>query len=540
MLRRFLPLLVFLAVGLIGAGITYVVYQTSNAAAETRFSALADDAASRIEDRIRQHIGLLVATQALFEANKGEVSRDSFRIFVDRLDLAARFEGLRGLGFARLMPQGSEYIAEADLNQNYGERIAVHPADGAEWRTPIVLLEPDDARNRAALGYDMYSDPVRREAIRKSWEDGTASATAPVELVQEITDKKQAGFLIYLPFRNGVADPDGELANPIRTAGFVYMPFRAGDLHEAALNNPGPLPLVVDTYDSTGGAHQELYRSEGYDSVAADSRFSARRLVEVAGRIWTVDMHATPGFAPGNVFLYVFSVGAISLLLAAALAVSTRAYLQSVESARELTAVSEKTIQEKDLMLQEMKHRIKNMLARVLAISRNTAATSDSLEAYGQSFGARMQAMANAQDLLTRSHWQRADLRELLMKELEQVFGAALDPAQVSGPPVDLAERAAQALSLTFHELATNALKYGPVSDEDGAVSVHWRYRGSGKDRRVVIEWKEISGRPVEPPQGKGFGTRLIDANIRGELGGTIERIYADDGMTIRIAIPRA
>ncbi|MEZ5840786.1 MAG: sensor histidine kinase [Hyphomicrobiales bacterium] len=189
-------------------------------------------------------------------------------------------------------------------------------------------------------------------------------------------------------------------------------------------------------------------------------------------------------------------------------------------------------------MLQEMKHRIKNSIARILAISRQTAASAESLDGFSRSFSARLQSMANAQDMLTRSHWQRADLGQLLRKELEQVFGDGIDENSVSGPTIELDERMTQALGLTFHELATNALKYGSGSNPAATLTVRWSLLATGRKRLLTLDWDERTGLPIAPPTKRGFGSRLIDANIRGELGGSIERRFVEDGLSIHIELP--
>src|SRR5690606_17815517 len=132
------------------------------------------------------------------------------------------------------------------------------------------------------------------------------------------------------------------------------------------------------------------------------------------------------------------------------------------------------SLKDKDLMLQEMKHRIKNSIARILAIARQTSNSAESVGEFLSSFTARLQAMAAAQDMLTRSQWGRADLEQLLTTELCQVFGELQPAHTVGGPTVDLDEKAVQALGLTFHELATSALKYGDMAHEDAELLVTW------------------------------------------------------------------
>lgn len=142
--------------------------------------------------------------------------------------------------------------------------------------------------------------------------------------------------------------------------------------------------------------------------------------------------------------------------------------------------------------------------------------------------------MSASQDMLTRSRWQKADLRELLVTEIEQVLGNDMDADRLTGPQVEIDEATTQALGLTFHELATNALKYGAAGTGSGSLTVTWSLAKNG----LRLFWRERGGGKVEPPERKGFGTRLIDANIVRELGGSIERRYPEDGIDIDIFIP--
>nr|WP_272213018.1 sensor histidine kinase [Marinicella sp. W31]MDC2878956.1 sensor histidine kinase [Marinicella sp. W31] len=231
-------------------------------------------------------------------------------------------------------------------------------------------------------------------------------------------------------------------------------------------------------------------------------------------------------------------VGSVALLLAVALALATQWQLRALAAAREVQRVTQKSLQERELMLQEMKHRIKNSIARVLAIARQTAFHAEGLEQFMESYSARLQAMSTAQDVLTRSRWQRADLKELLTKELEQVFGDTGSHYEISGPSAELDEKATQAFSLTFHELATNALKYGGMAESNGTLEVSWSYEATGPARKLKLIWREHGNKAVATPERKGFGTRLIDANIIGELQGTIERLYGDNGLTVEIVFP--
>lgn len=567
---RYLPLTVFGIFVLVGASVTAVVYNAEETADRLRFESLASDAVDRVVERVGHHITLLISTHSFFNAHydeafndlalndlplsdaarsaqsfdtpPGRIGRAAFQHFVNGLGLENKFEGIGGIGYARLIPAGAEAKAANDLLRNYGIDREVWPETDQDVRTPIVLLEPFDTRNRAALGYDMFSEPSRRHAMQAAMKSGKPTASAPVELVQEITPATQAGFLVYIPYSR--APSSGKVD------GFVYAPFRAGDLHIAALGRAPQLPVTVETSDTTevktddkadATANEKerlLFRSAGYEEDNAYEGLATEMVVDVAGRQWTFKVHATPAFRVRTDHLYTLLIGVVFLLLAIALAMASRSQLKSVAAANELRRISEKSSKEKDLMLHEMKHRIKNSIARVLAIARQTAANSDTIEEFSQSFTARLNAMSNAQDMLTRSHWQRADLRDLLNTELEQVLGSGIGEGTIDGPRVLLNERMTQALGLTFHELATNALKYGGISTHNGKLRVNWDISGSGKSKRLQLDWVETSTKTIGEQEATGFGSRLIDANIRGELGGTIERAFRPDGVTVRMILP--
>ncbi|MEX0953666.1 MAG: CHASE domain-containing protein [Rhizobiaceae bacterium] len=505
------------------------VYKNERAARQARFEIVADEVVDQIRTRVQQHIALVVATASHVAAIGGEVTKDRFRHFIEGLDLDDEFEGVQGIGLARILQEDQEAATSRRLTTDYGVEGAIWPPSNEAIRTAIVMLEPLDARNRAALGFDMYSEKRRREAISRAINTGEISVTAPVTLVQEITSLKQPGFLVYIP----IGDEGSG-----RIDGFAYAPFRAGDLHRAALADQA-LPVEIETRDADAEEDAVLFTTEGFSESVTKGRLEVERHVALAGRTWAIRVRAGAAFRDQDEAPYALITALISLLLATALAAATRWQQQSVDRARALNAFAEQSVKEKELMLQEMKHRIKNSIARIMAMARQTASSSDSLDAFSESFSARLQSMSNAQDMLTRSHWQQTDLRELLKVELQQVYGSSLEEAEISGPPVKLNGRQTQALGLTFHELATNSLKYGAGAVEGGHVAISWSVtRQPGAARELHFVWDEHTGAPAEPPKRRGFGARLIDASIAGELGGSIDRDFHGKGLTITLRFP--
>ncbi|TIP07920.1 MAG: histidine kinase, partial [Mesorhizobium sp.] len=331
------------------------------------------------------------------------------------------------------------------------------------------------------------------------------------------------GFLVFVRLNVETA-PDVIDASRSSTAGFLYASFRARDLFQVALSKAPLLPVNVEIFDGQPGADNLLFRSEAPPAESLGGKLLARRDIVVAGRPWTVLFRPTSAFALPSSRAIPVMLGLFGLLLAGAIALVARYQERAYEAKSLLHEATEKSLLEKELILQEMKHRIKNSITRVLAIARQTASQATDVKEFSASFSARLQAMAASQDMLTRSRWQKADLGDLLRTELGQVFGKELSEGILSGPEVLLDETTTQALGLTFHELATNALKYGEAGNSVGALKVEWRVEGRGRERTLVLDWREAGQKKLEPPAKTGFGTKLIDLNVTRELRGTIKR----------------
>ncbi|MER9399448.1 CHASE domain-containing protein [Mesorhizobium sp. M0615] len=537
-MKKFFPILAFIAVALISLTMAGFAYFATQEAARIKFEATADDALNRIESRIDLHLSLLRSTQALFDARNGEISGSEFKAFFSALDVDNNFAGLRGIGYLRLAKTGDEAAVERDMLRDRGAAHTVYPDTTQPWRTPVVLFEPLDPANESTIGYDMFTEPVRREAIEKAMADDAQHASGLVQLGQD-TGAAQTftGFLVFVRLNVETA-PDGINASRSSTSGLLYAAFRARDLFQTALSRTPLLPVNTAVYDGTADADNLLFQSETPPAASFGDMLLVTRKIIVAGRPWTVLFRPTSAFSQPSSRAIPVMLGLFGLLLAGAIALVARYQERAYDAKSLLHETTEKSLLEKDLMLQEMKHRIKNSITRVLAIARQTAAQATDVKEFSTSFSARLQAMAASQDMLTRSRWQKADLGDLLRIELGQVFGKELPEGILSGPQVLLDERTTQALGLTFHELATNALKYGEAGNSVGALKVDWSFEGRGSERMLVLNWREAGQKELEAPAKTGFGTKLIDLNVTQELRGTIARDFRVDGLTVEIRIP--
>lgn len=186
------------------------------------------------------------------------------------------------------------------------------------------------------------------------------------------------------------------------------------------------------------------------------------------------------------------------------------------------------------LMIDELNHRVKNTLATVQSIAMQTARSHTDPKTFAEGFQARLLALSHTHDLLTRSHWEGADLSAILEHETE-AHGS--HRVSANGPLVALAPAAALSLGMIFHELATNAAKYGSLSAPDGRILVDWALADQTRPR-LELAWREIDGPPVQAPSRRGFGSRLIERSVRHDLAGEVELDYAQDGFVATFSIP--
>jgi two-component sensor histidine kinase len=180
---------------------------------------------------------------------------------------------------------------------------------------------------------------------------------------------------------------------------------------------------------------------------------------------------------------------------------------------------------EKDVLLGELRHRLKNLLALVQAMARQTTAVGRSGEEYRDAFLGRFNALVQAHDAAFSQDGE-TDLQEVVERMLEPY-----------SPTVSLASGQIMSLSLILHELATNAIKYGALTTPTGKIRVRWEVKeASAPSLRLV--WQESGGPPVAPPASSGFGTQLIEFAVNRELGGRVELNYAPAGLAVEIVVP--
>lgn len=190
---------------------------------------------------------------------------------------------------------------------------------------------------------------------------------------------------------------------------------------------------------------------------------------------------------------------------------------------------------QRDLLTREMSHRVKNMLANVQSIVGQTLRDGGVEAKLIAQVSDRLQALAAAHDVLTQYGWTSADLGEVVASSL-QPFNNSDRRVAFGGPKVRLSARSATAFALALHELATNAIKYGALSNKIGRVILNWEVEAE----TLSLSWQESGGPAIEPPTRKGFGTRLIDKALAASTNGKVTLNYRSSGFEFQFTAPVA
>ncbi|MBL0402502.1 PAS domain-containing protein [Microvirga aerilata] len=190
------------------------------------------------------------------------------------------------------------------------------------------------------------------------------------------------------------------------------------------------------------------------------------------------------------------------------------------------------------LLINELNHRVKNTLATVQSVASQTLRNADSMEEARSALEARLFALSRAHDVLTRENWEGAGLSEIVRVALAPYRHERENRLHAQGPDIRLSPRMAMAIAMALQELATNAVKYGALSNAVGQVHIAWSLERVDGQPRLHLEWTETGGPAVKPPTRRGFGTRLIQRSLAQDLGGQVSVEFLEPGLNCRVDAP--
>ncbi|MDO9104826.1 MAG: CHASE domain-containing protein [Methylovulum sp.] len=301
-LRRIRSLILSGLVLAVALTVTHTLYDSARQAAaqelQANFNFREHETIARIQQRMTVYQQVLLAARGLFIASEN-VDRNEFSTYIASLDIDQNYPGIQGVGYAAAIPSAQKNRHITGMRKQGFPAYSLYPDGERELYSAIVFIEPFSGRNLRAFGYDMYSEPVRREAMVAARDENRLTISGKVILVQETDGHKQAGFLMYLPvYKNQLpyTTPAERLAN---IAGWVYLPFRMGDLM-AGLEGERNLEMDLEIYDGNEpSAAALLYDKDGIRVAGngAVSRLQSTRQLMVANRHWTITISALPEFA---------------------------------------------------------------------------------------------------------------------------------------------------------------------------------------------------------------------------------------------------
>jgi two-component system CheB/CheR fusion protein len=194
--------------------------------------------------------------------------------------------------------------------------------------------------------------------------------------------------------------------------------------------------------------------------------------------------------------------------------------------------------QHQRLLVDELNHRVRNMLTVVISLASNTLKRASSLDHFSSVFLGRIHALAAAYALLSRHGWAPIPVREIVVEELKPFMSDERSNVVLTGDPVMVEPRAALALGMAVHELTTNAVKHGSLSVPDGTVTVGWTIRPTDTGKQFFLQWIERNGPPVTAPEVRGFGLTLIERSFAHDVSGSVSMDFAPQGITATLCAP--
>lgn len=248
-----------------------------------RFDFTVQEIRQLIDNRMQLYVSALRSGVALMDASE-HVSREEWKTYVDGLELSTLFPGIQGMGLS-IPLQPDELSPHIDGIRAEGfDTYTVKPEGARDLYSAIIYLEPFDWRNKRAFGYDMWSNPARRVAMRRAWETGQPSTSGMITLVQETDEDVQRGFLIYLPVYEEARNPSSGFR------GWVYAAFRAKDLMQGILR-PSDVNIEFQIYDGeTTASDAKIYDTNAKDPIVWQHQeiHKVTKTMDIYGRPWTL------------------------------------------------------------------------------------------------------------------------------------------------------------------------------------------------------------------------------------------------------------
>ncbi|HEX2834053.1 MAG TPA: CHASE domain-containing protein [Thermoanaerobaculia bacterium] len=544
---------------------TWYVWESTRAADRARFENAVQSTRDALGARIDTYLNVLTAVRGLAVADPTR-PRGELIAYIRSLNVQRRYPGVQGIGVSiRIFPDDVDDL-ENEMRSEGFEEFRITPATPRPEYHAIVVLEPLDRRNRAAMGYDMFTEPRRRDAMMRARDSGRPAASAPVTLVQEIDAAKQPGFLIYTPLYVTGTTPQTLDERRRALIGFVYAPFRAHDFLTGIFGTQRRPEIGFEIRDN----NRLLYRTP---DLPAHPRFAQDGTIDVAGRRWEVRwISRRQGRGASAMLAFGTFVG--GMIIATLLMLLVRTQLRARAEAERTTerlleseAALQKANRAKDEFLATLSHELRTPMTAILGWSQMLEEEDlapevqrDGLDSIRRSAKTQAQLIEDLLDVSRiTSGKMRIDPRPV---ELAPVVASAINTvrtaADVKGVRIipDIAgdvwvKGDGQRLQQVVWNLLSNAVKF---TGRDGEVRVELRAAerdaiievcdtGQGIDPAfmpfVFERFRQADGSSTRQHMGLGLGLAIVRHLL--ELhGGTIaaESRGIGHGATFRAVLP--
>ena len=521
---------------------------------EDRFSFRAIEIESAIKDRLRIYEQALWGGVGFMNASNSQVSRQEWAKYVESLKINQHWPGIQGIGFSiPVQPEEKQTHIEKIRSKGFPEYL-IKPEGTRGFYTAIIYLEPFDWRNKRAFGYDMWSNEIRRIAMTYARDEGVAATSGIITLVQETKEDVQRGFLTYLPVYRTKTIPKTLKERREQFMGWVYAPFRAGDLMKGITGTEDP-NIEFEIFDGDTMSQETLLFDSNpglhFNQSQHDHDFQKTVRITLQGRPWTIQFN-TPDISSENSEKYLpllvaLAGGFVDLLLFYVIYslyfINRRAETIAKKMTKESRDANEKLIvinanlkkttvslKEKETLLQEIHHRVKNNMAVIsslLSLQAKNIEDSHVKDILKESQG-RIYAMSAVHETLHGSEkLSEIDLKSYLSKIATSIFQTYSTNHQkvklnnnVEEIPIDLNQ--AYPLGLTINELISNSLKYAFPDEREGEICVSIKKLDTELELTVMDNGVGIP-KDLDWKNSKSLGLKLVRILVENQLDGSVE-----------------
>lgn len=356
-IRRLFPLALAITVGIALLLAWHDLTRRHEQDLQDHFSLETERLTTKIDERMEAYAEILRAGAGLFAASQ-QVSRQEWRRFYEQLNLQETYRGIQGVGFVQHIPREQLAAHVQALRKEGFPDYDVTPKGVRSEYSSILYLEPFSGGNLRAFGYDMFSEPVRHTAMAQARDTGKVAFSGKVKLIQEGTVAAQAGFLAYHPVYRPGSSPQTVEQRRAALVGWIYSPYRAGDLLDPILQNDlGPIRIEIfdgDTTDPAALLYDSAGRFGGGSGQLTPSPFSLAYPLNLEGRRWTLRYTALPEFVSATKFeppwVEMAAIGVIVLLLLGV----TWGFLNTRQHAERIAEQLTERLRENEAKLQRM------------------------------------------------------------------------------------------------------------------------------------------------------------------------------------------